>query len=210
MDLHPATSSPWRVVLPVGFGTSLSLIGDATLYTVLPTRAAELGLALAAVGVLLSVNRFVRLGANGVAGWLCDRFSKRPLFIFSLLLGVVSTAVFALTTSYSWLLMARLLWGIAWAGIWVAGNGLVLDLTQTADRGRWTGNYHVSFFLGAAMGAYLGGWLTDWLGFAPAMGIAAGFNLLGVVVAWLFVPRTKGVQLISSLIFNKAYYQYFW
>ena len=199
MDLHPATSSPWRVVLPVGFGTALSLIGDATLYTVLPTRAAELGLALAAVGVLLSVNRFVRLGANGVAGWLCDRFSKRPLFIFSLLLGVVSTAVFALTTSYSWLLMARLLWGIAWAGIWVAGNGLVLDLTQAADRGRWTGNYHVSFFLGAAMGAYLGGWLTDWLGFAPAMGIAAGFNLLGVVVAWLFVPRTKGVQLISSL-----------
>ena len=194
MESYPTTSSPWRVVLPVGFGTALSLIGDSTLYTVLPTQAPNIGLALAAVGVLLSVNRFVRLGANGVAGWLCDRFSKRPLFILSLLLGVVSTAVFAVTTNYAWLLMARLLWGIAWAGIWVAGNGLVLDLTRTADRGRWIGNYHVSFFLGAALGAYLGGGLTDWLGFAPAMGIAAGFNLLGVIVAWLFIPRAEPVR----------------
>ncbi|VAW30541.1 hypothetical protein MNBD_CHLOROFLEXI01-4050 [hydrothermal vent metagenome] len=141
MKSNRTAVSPWRVLLPVGFGTALSLIGDSTLYTVLPTQAEDIGLTLAMVGVLLSLNRFVRLGANGVAGWLCDRFPKRPLFITSLLLGAVSSAIFAFTTLYPLLLVARLLWGIAWAGIWVAGNGLVLDLTQTADRGRWIGNY---------------------------------------------------------------------
>lgn len=193
MTSHSATLSPWRIVLPVGFGTALSLIGDSTLYTVLPTQAAGLGLALAAVGILLSANRFVRLGANGVIGWLCDRYAKRPLFIFSLLLGVASSSTFAMTTNYAWLFLARLLWGIAWAGIWIAGNGLVLELTREADRGRWIGNYHVSFFLGAAIGAFFGGWLTDWLGFAPAMSIAAGLNLLGAIVAWIFIPRLKTI-----------------
>jgi MFS family permease len=193
------TLSPWRVLLPVGFGTALSLIGDSTLYTVLPTQAEDIWLTLAMVGVLLSLNRFVRLGANGVVGWLCDRFPKRPLFITSLLLGTAASAIFALTTFYPLLIVARLLWGIAWAGIWVAGNGLVLDFTQTADRGRWIGNYHAAFFLGAAMGAFLGGSLTDWLGFASAMGVAAVLNLLGAIVAWLFMPRTAipQPQLIS-------------
>lgn len=186
--------SPWRVLLPVGFGTALSLIGDSTLYTVLPTQAENLGLTLAMVGVLLSLNRFVRLGANGVVGWLSDRFPKRPLFITSLLLGTVASTIFAVTTLYPLLMAARLLWGIAWAGIWVAGNGLILDLTQTADRGRWVGNYHVSFFLGAALGAFLGGSLTDWLGFSLAMGTAAGLNFLGAVVAWLLMPRSSQTQ----------------
>ncbi|MCP4420486.1 MAG: MFS transporter [Chloroflexi bacterium] len=189
MKADLTTLSPWRVLLPVGFGTALSLIGDSTLYTVLPTQAENIGLTLAAVGVLLSLNRFVRLGANGLAGWLCDRFSKRPLFITSLLLGAVSSAIFAFTTYYPLLIIARLLWGIAWSGIWVAGNGLILDFSQTADRGRWIGNYHASFFLGAALGAFLGGGLTDWLGFAPAMGVAAGLNFLGTIVAWLFMPQ---------------------
>ena len=181
----------WRILFPVGFGTALSLIGDASMYTVLPTHTAVAGVTLASVGILLSINRWVRLVANGVAGWLSDRFSKRSVFVAALFLGACSTAVYGFDFGFWPLFMGRLLWGIAWAGIWVAGNGLVLDAAPMEVRGKWVGNYHISFFLGAGMGAIIGGMLTDWLGYHSAMFVAAGFSLVGAIVAFLFVPHVE-------------------
>ena len=44
---------------------SLALLGDALLYAVLPVYAADFGLTLPWVGVMLSANRFVRVFAYG-------------------------------------------------------------------------------------------------------------------------------------------------
>jgi MFS family permease len=184
--------APYRILLPVGLGTALSLIGDVSLYTVLPTYTAEAGVLLASVGILLSANRFIRLGTNGLVGWLCDRWSQPRVFVLALFLGALSTAVYAFTRGFWPLLAGRLLWGIAWSGIWIAGNGIVLNAAGIANRGRWVGYYHVAFFLGTSVGALLGGALTDWLGYHQAMAIAAGLALLGALIAWLFLPEEVG------------------
>ena len=189
MPQHPAT---WRIILPLGIGTALSLMGDASMYAVLPTHTAVAGVSLVSVGILLSANRWVRLAANNVAGWLSDRQSKRQIFVAALFLGALSTAVYAFTSGFWPLFAGRLLWGIAWAGIWVAGNGIILTTAPLAVRGRWVGYYQISFFLGVAAGAFLGGLLTDWLGYHQAMMVAAALSLLGAAQAWLFVPKEIG------------------
>jgi MFS family permease len=150
---------------------------------------------LASVGILLSANRWVRLVANGAVGWISDRWPRRRVFVPALFLGAVSTAIYALAPGFALFLLGRLLWGIAWSGIWVAGNAIVFDISGNADRGRWVGYYHISFFLGAASGSILGGLLTDWLGYSGAMGIAAGLTTLGAVVALLFLPETSQLKL---------------
>lgn len=183
--------SPWRVFLPVSLGTGLSLIGDASLYAVLPTHFQDAAISLAAVGVMLSANRFIRLALNGPIGILYDRLPRRRLFVPALFLGALSTAIYALTLGFWPLLLGRLLWGIAWVGIWVGGNTLMLDISQQQNRGRWVGLYQISFFLGGAGGAILGGFLTDWLGYHRAMGVGAGLTLLGAVIALLFLPETR-------------------
>lgn len=184
--------APWPILIPVGLGTGLSLIGDSSLYAVLPTHTLEAGISLAGVGLLLSANRFIRLVLNGPAGLAFDRWPRRPLFVLSLFAGAVSTAIYALTLGFWPLLAGRLLWGLAWAGIWIGGNTIILDAARIDNRGRWVGFYQISFFLGAASGALIGGVLTDWLGYHPAMGICAGLNLAGAVVALIFLPETRG------------------
>lgn len=183
--------SPWQVFLPVSLGTGLSLIGDASLYAVLPTHFQDAAISLAAVGVMLSANRFIRLAFNGPIGVLYDRLPRRRLFVPALFLGALSTAIYALTLGFWPLLLGRLLWGIAWVGIWVGGNTLMLDISQQQNRGRWVGLYQISFFLGGAGGAILGGFLTDWLGYHPAMGVGAGLTLVGAIIALLFLPETR-------------------
>jgi MFS family permease len=188
------TPSPLRAILPVGIGTCLSLMGDASLYAVLPTHTMQAGVAVASVGILLSANRFVRLALNGPAGAAYDRWPRRWLFVAALFVGACSTAIYGFTQGFAPLLVGRLLWGLAWSGIWVGGNTIVLDVTDDATRGRWVGIYQVAFFLGSSGGSLLGGFLTDRLGYHNAMIVGAGLTLAGAIVALLLLPETRGAR----------------
>jgi MFS family permease len=178
----------------LGLGTALSLMGDATLYAVLPTHTADAGVVLGGVGILLGANRAVRILLNGPAGLAYDRSLRRRLYVPALFVGALSTAIYAATSGFWPLLAGRLLWGLAWSGIWVGGTTMILDVTTDRDRGRWTGLYQTWFFLGGAGGALAGGLLTDLVGFTATMWIASGVTAFGAWVALLFLPETRGHQ----------------
>ena len=187
--LHPA-----KVLFPLGIGTALSLMGDATLYTVLPTHTAEASIALSGVGIILGVNRAVRVFLNGPAGLAYDRWPRRRLFIPALFIGALSTAVYAATSGFWPLLVGRLMWGLAWSGIWVGGAAIIMDVTTDQNRGRWTGLYQTWFFLGAALGAFVGGLLTDRVGYATTMWIGATLTACGGAVALFLLPETRSIK----------------
>jgi DHA1 family multidrug resistance protein-like MFS transporter len=185
---------PRKVLFPLGLGTALSLMGDGALYTVLPTHTAEAGIALGSVGIILGVNRAVRLLFNSPSGLAYDRWPRRRLFVPALFIGALSTVVYAATRGFWPLLFGRLLWGLAWSGIWVGGATVILDVTTAQDRGRWTGLYQTWFFLGAALSTFAGGLLTDWLGYGTTMWIGAAVTTVGGVVALILLPETRSAR----------------
>ncbi len=184
------TPTPFRVVIPLGLAVCLSLLGDLTLYAVLVTQLEVLGLSLAAVGVLLSINRLVRIPGNLVAGVLFDRWGRRPLFLVGMVLGVLSTASYGLARGFWLLLLARAAWGVAWTLINIGGRTITLDVSSDANRGRITGFYQAWMWAGFALGPLLGGLLTDRIGFRPAMLALAALTAIGLAVAALAVPET--------------------
>ena len=186
--------APIPILLTVGIGTCLSLIGDASLYAVLPTHTLSAGVSVASVGTLLSANRFIRLLLNGPGGMVFDRAPRRYLFVSALFIGAFSTALYGFTQGFWPLFAGRLLWGMAWVGIWIGGNTIVLDVAGDDSRGRWVGVYHLFFFLGSAGGSAVGGLLTDWLGYHQAMMVGAGMTLLGAIIALVFLPETRGIR----------------
>jgi MFS family permease len=181
-----------RALLAIGIGTCLSLLGDSSMYTVLPTHTLDAGVSIASVGILLSANRWIRLVLNGPMGLLYDRWNRRPLFITALFLGALSTTIYGYANGFWPLLLGRILWGLSWAGIWVGGNTIILDIADEENRGRWMGFYQTAFFLGAASGSVLGGTLTDLVGYHSAMRIHAGLTTLGALLAFTFLPETRG------------------
>lgn len=167
-------------------------MGDTALYAVLPSHTAQAGITLASVGVLLSANRWIRLLTNGALGWAYDRLPRRRLFVPALFLGALSTSLYAFTDGFWPLLGGRLLWGLAWSGIWVGGNTILLDVAAPQDRGRWTGLYQLAFYLGGVLGFPTGGLLTDLVGYHAALTIAAAGTLLGAVVVLVWLPESRG------------------
>jgi MFS family permease len=191
-------SAAWAI-FPLGFATALSLMGDVTLYTVLPTRFADAGIALGFVGVILSINRIIRLITNNAMGWIFDRQpNRRAIFLGSLALGVITTTMYATSAELPSLLLARLLWGLAWSGIWVGGNALVLEMAPEAQRGRWVGILQMWFFLGSATASFLGGSLTDIVGYRGALWIGAGISAFGTLIALVALVTRRSDQRVTK------------
>jgi MFS family permease len=194
-------SSKWNLTL-LGVGIAVSLLGDSTLYTVLPDPviALQVGVSTAAVGILLGINRLVRLISNVSAGALYDRIPRRRILIVSIYLGACSTLIFAFGQGFTPLLLSRILWGLAWSGLWIGGNTAMLDLAQSESRARSSGGFQMWFFIGAGGTALLGGFLTDAIGFRQALFLSGG---LTVLMAFLWHAALPDIRSMSAPI-NQA------
>jgi MFS family permease len=187
-----------RLLLPLGTAMALSLTGDLTMYAVLANQIDVVGIGLGVVGLLLGVNRMIRIPGNLVAGALYDRSGRRRLFLVGLSLGIVSTLSYSLVRGFWALLFGRMLWGVAWSLINVGGFTMILDRSTAADRGRMTGLYQMAFMLGLTISPILGGALTDALGFRQAVRICALVSSFGLIVALVALPETRTRDDIGS------------
>ena len=93
-----STSMSWKTVITSSSILSLALVGDALIYAVLPVHAEAFGINLVWVGVLLSVNRFLRVFAYGWIAGFGQRFGLRRMCIAALLAAIISTALYGLAT----------------------------------------------------------------------------------------------------------------
>ncbi|MGA9192703.1 MAG: MFS transporter [Anaerolineales bacterium] len=180
------------IVLALGLGTGLSLLGDSTLYTVLPepSIAVQVGLTSSLVGIALGLNRLVRIGFNSLAGHLMDTRSRRRIMLLAMALGILANLSYALAQG-PWLFLAgRVLWGAAWSGIWVGAHATILEIAPSHQRGRLNGAYQAWFFGGAAATAFLGGVLVDNLGFRATLWLSVGSVAAAWAVWWRLLPRT--------------------
>lgn len=190
MRSTPHSSS---ALLPLGIGLIFSLLGDSTLYTVLPEPgiASQAGLTLGMVGVVLGINRLTRFITNGPAGALYDRLPRRPLMIFSIFFGVISTICYAIAQGPVIMILGRIIWGVSWSGIWVGANTITLDISRTDNRGELNGKLQMWFFSGAALSAFAGGLLTDLFGYRGGLWISTLLTACAGIVWIIFLPETR-------------------
>ncbi|MHB1357553.1 MAG: MFS transporter [Anaerolineae bacterium] len=181
LSISKPNHSARRIVWTLTLCTALSLLGDSTLYAVLPSNFTAVGITALQVGWLLSINRLVRLPLNLVSGWLVQRFGSRAPYMAGLVLGAISTLGYGLLRGFWPLLAMRALWGAAWALIAVSAYGQVLDAVDETSRGRLVGTYVTLSYFGGALGAMLGGFLVDMIDLQRAMLILGGLS----AIAWL-------------------------
>ncbi|WP_052487680.1 MFS transporter [Gordoniibacillus kamchatkensis] len=170
---------PPRIVVQLALITAVCVMGDAMLYVVLPVYPSFFGIAeFWQIGVLLSVNRLVRLPLGPLVGWMYHRLPMRSLLLTAIVIAGATTLSYALAKGFWPLLAARALWGAAWSLLRLGGYLSVLDAATDNNRGRLLGAYNGLWGLGSLVGLLAGGAVADRLGPA-AVALALGALTFG-------------------------------
>lgn len=172
-----------RLVLTSGLVIALCIVGDSYLYSILPLEAANLGIALPLVGVLLSANRLVRLISNTWASGLFERWGPKRPFAAATVLALLTTAVYALGRGFALFLPARMGWGIAWSALRQGGYQAIWT-GDAAQRGRLMGLLWGIIRLGSAVSVVAGGYLRDRFGYQTGVLAIMGATALAIPLAF--------------------------
>ena len=184
-------TSDRSVVVRAAAVLGLVWLGDALIYVMLPLHAPAFGISLALVGVVLSVNRIVRILGYGWVSTLSRRFGMRALTASAALGAALSTLGYGLFTGLIALLVARLVWGMAYG---------VLNVTTTAyaigdgrETGRRVGLNRAVSTLGPTLALSVGAWLALSLG---PRGVFVALGLVGVLAVpiALTLPRELATE----------------
>ncbi len=184
-----------RPVVLLAAVTALCLVGDSMLYVALPVHWEEFGLtSLWQAGVLLSVNRLVRLPLNPAVSRLYRRISARSGMLLAAALAAATTAGYGLAGSFAALIVLRALWGLAWTFLRLGAYFTVLTTADDSSQGRAMGMYNGLMRTGSLFGMLLGGVLADTWGTGLTCAFFASVSVLAVPLIWFAVPRNaKGM-----------------
>jgi MFS family permease len=188
---------PRKTITLLGLGTAVSLLGESTLYTVLPNPsvAAEIGITITMVGILLGTNRAVRLITNGPVGFLYEKFPRRPMLILSLALGAISSILYTLGAGFWPLFIGRVSWGIAWSLLWIGCKTVVQEISNNENRGHLNGRYNMFYLLGSGLASLIGAILSDLVGFYNGQRISAVLILVAAIFWYFFLPETREAEI---------------
>ena len=164
---------------------AISVMGDSMLYGVLPSHLGEFGLTAGfGAGLILSVNRWIRLVSNTWAAKIFTRFGLRKPFYFSVVLAITSTAAYGIFNGFWPLFLSRIAWGICFS-IQLVSLYMVVLRENEQYRGRLMGLYNAIFRSGSLIAVLVGGVLVD------LIGIRLSFLIISSIMILCFpiIPR---------------------
>jgi DHA1 family tetracycline resistance protein-like MFS transporter len=148
------------------------------------------------IGLLLAAFPMCQLVSGPILGRLSDRYGRRPILAMSQAGTAISFVLLAFSSSFTGLLLARMLDGAS-GGNFLVAQAYVADVTRPEDRARGLGLIGAAFGVGFVLGPLLASGLlllplhlpTVWQLRVPFL-VAAGFSTLAWILVLRFLPES--------------------
>ena len=191
----PVAADPKRHIVIFACITALCLFGDSMLYIVLPVHYQKMGVSsLWEVGIILAVNRIVRLPLNPCIGWLYSRVSERTGIFIAVALAAATTFSYGFLPNFAFWILARCVWGVAWTLLRLGSLFCILRLSGPNNRGHYTGLYNGLYRLGSLVGMFIGGILADSAGIAVTVIVFGTGTAAALFLVFFFIPGGSDQQ----------------
>jgi MFS family permease len=161
------------------------------IFAVVPVMGVErLGLNPASIGFAITIGNMFNLACVTFAGFLVDRYGRKPVIVPSCLISCAAFAGFAYAAGYPAFVLSTILWGIGSALAGSASAAYAADQAPPGGNGTTMGIYRMLSDMGYVIGPALLGLIAEAAGAQTSLLIAAAIALGAAVPFALFAPET--------------------
>ena len=163
-------------------------VGEGMFLLFQPLYLQELGANPVMIGAIMSVIGVAMGAAHLPAGYLADRFGRRPMLILAWVLGTIAAWIMALSKSLPAFVLGSSLYGLT--------SFVMVPLYSyvTAARGNWSVGRALTLIsaiynIGAILGPVLGGWVGERSGLRANFQVAAFIFIFSSLMILLIRPQ---------------------
>ncbi len=187
--------------------TFLAFHIDTLLYyflvPLLPYYANNLGFTSFEIGVLFGSYALALLVATYPAGRLTNRYGPKKPMLWGLFGLIISTALFAWSSNFVWLLIARTLQGAAGALTWVPGMALIADHFPNEQRGKALGFTFMGANLGVLLGPTIAGYLVTHFSYQSPFYLGIILIVIDTIGRLFFVKDIPTIERPKNIPFRQ-------
>lgn len=179
----------WAAVVSMAFGVFGLVTAEFLPVSLLTPLAAELGITEGTAGLAVTATAIVGMFASLFITSAARQVDRRHLMlVFSLLL-IVSNLMVALAPSFAFLLIGRVLLGIALGGFWAMSTAITLRLVPPAMVPRALSMIFSGVSAATIVAVPVGSYLGDLVGWRAVFGLASGLGVLMLVMQLISLPK---------------------
>ena len=175
----------------VSGSTVIVMLGQGIIAPVLPLYAADFGVSLTMIGVVLSAFALARMILNTPLGLLADRRGRRPLLVGGPLVLAIGMAGSGLAPNVGVLIAWRFVSGIGSAMYMTGAMIYLADIAGPDQRARYLGTNQAAVQLGVSIGPAIGGLIAEAFGLRAPFYFVAGSATLAALYAWFRLSETR-------------------
>jgi multidrug resistance protein len=179
------------IIILLTASVALMMTGFGIIMPVFARRLAELGAGVQALGWMTMSFALAQLISAPFMGNLADKRGRRPLILLSLFSFILLNLGYLFAGTPMAYIAVRAMGGFLTAGLGPASMGMVADLVDEDERGKWIGIVMGGYGAGFVLGPVLGGFLYDGWGFAAPFIVSAMLGAIAFVAAYFLVPETR-------------------
>lgn len=184
--------TPWLALYSICLGAFLVPMAMSAVNLALPSIAEDLQVDAVLLSWIPSAPLWGSVVLMLPIARLADIFGRKLVHLLGLFLYALSSLAIVWVDSIEWLLVFRVIQGLASSFIFATAMAMVALLAGSKRRGMFLGIVSTSVYLGLTIGPAAGGLLTEWLGWRsvfwlPVPGILMALGL----ITWLLPTEQK-------------------
>lgn len=189
----PRKTYPYTMLVVLTGLNLLNYIDRNALLGVQPLIQKEFHINDAQTGILTSAFFFCYMFAAPAIGWMGDRFPRKNIVLFGILIWSGFTLLTWMVHDYAQLLLRHTIVGIGEASYATIAPALVADSFPIERRGRVLSIFYLALPVGSALGIALSGPIGEKLGWRVPFMLAGAPGFLLALIFW-FLPEPERGQ----------------
>src|SRR4051794_12999798 len=156
----PAAGSVRAVFGGLMLAMVLASLDQTIVSTALPTIVGQLG-GFTELSWVVTAYLLTSTVSTPIYGKLGDLYGRKKIFLFSIVLFLVGSALCGVAQNMGELIGARALQGVGGGGLMVGSQAIIADVVPPRERGRYSGYFGAVFGFTSVAGPLIGGFIVD-------------------------------------------------